>query len=595
VVAKGTPKDGASEPVDYRILGPLEARRNDEEIALGGAKQRTLLAVLLLHANASVPRDRLIDELWGDKPPETARATLQVYVSQLRKALGREAIETRGGGYGIWLRDGALDADRFERLVHDARDRPAEIQAEGLREALALWRGEHPLADVDDSVGSSERARLVEQRLAALEQRVQADLELGRHADLVPELEALVRDHPLRERLRGQLMLALYRSGRQADALETYREGRRLLDEELGLKPREELRELEKSILVQDPAIAAPRRRGGPRAPETRRPRRRWAPPAAAVLVAGAVAAAVLALTTGASAVVVEPDSIAVIDPGSNRVIDDVHVGGQPVSVAVGYGSVWVADKDHGRVLRLDPVRRKVTAAIQVGSDVSDLAVGFGSVWAAGGDDGTVDRIDPVTNGVFRERGYTPPVRWVATDPAGRGLGVWATSGSSLVLIDPSSDEPAKWIRIPIPTGLAASNDDAWITTQDDRLLRFAGGVPYGPSGSPKASFFLESPVLAPATNATSVWLIAYGTEGQILTVPSGISTRVRSFARGGLFPLDLAVRRNALWSVDVRGTVRRYDVRLGKLKAAIRTAPTVRSAIAVGEGKVWVAIQRPS
>src|SRR5438128_2460027 len=196
--------------MEYRILGPLEVRDTDQEIALGGAKQRALLAVLLLHANTAVSRDRLIDELWGDEPPETARATLH--------------------------------ADRFERLVRGAHGRPLEVQAERLREALALWRGGHALADLDDSVGRSERARLGEQRLTALERRIDADLGLGRHAELVPELDALVRDHPVRERFRGQLMLALYRSGRQADALEAYREGRRLLDEELGLEPSEELK-----------------------------------------------------------------------------------------------------------------------------------------------------------------------------------------------------------------------------------------------------------------------------------------------------------------------------------------------------------------
>jgi DNA-binding SARP family transcriptional activator len=201
--------------VEYRILGPLEVIEDGQRVALAGAKQRALLAILLLHANETVSRDRLIDDLWGDEPPETAKTALQVHVSQVRKDLGSEAIVTRAPGYLVEVEEGQLDADRFEQLVDAARNKPASETAEDLREALALWRGPL-LADLDDSVARAERARLEERRLAALEQRMEADLELGRHDDLVPELEGLAREHPLRERLRGQLMLALYRSGRQA-------------------------------------------------------------------------------------------------------------------------------------------------------------------------------------------------------------------------------------------------------------------------------------------------------------------------------------------------------------------------------------------
>ena len=185
-----------------------------------------------------------------------------MYVSQLRKALGRDLILTQPPGYLIRVSDGELDLHRFERLVATARTEEPAQAARLLREGLALWRGA-PLAELSDSFAPAERARLEEQRLAALEQRIQADLALGRHAELVPELEGLVREHPLRERLRGQLMLALYRCGRQADALEVYRSGRRLLDEELGLKPDDELQRLERAILNHDPSldVAGSRRR----------------------------------------------------------------------------------------------------------------------------------------------------------------------------------------------------------------------------------------------------------------------------------------------------------------------------------------------
>src|SRR5919109_4011287 len=222
--------------MEFRILGPLEVSEEGRVLRLGGSKQRALLASLLLHANEVVSRDRLSDELWGASPPDTAPTALQVYVSQLRKALGRDLILTQPPGYLIRVGDGELDLHRFEQLVAAARtDEPAQA-ARLLREGLALWRGA-PLAGLGDSFAPAERARLEEQRIAALEQWIDADLALGRHAAVVTELEALVREHPLRERLRAQLMRALYRSGRQADALELYRQTRRELSEELGLDP----------------------------------------------------------------------------------------------------------------------------------------------------------------------------------------------------------------------------------------------------------------------------------------------------------------------------------------------------------------------
>ena len=243
--------------MEFRILGPLEVLDEGRPVALGGAKQRALLAVLLLHANEVVSRDRLIDELWGGEPPDTANTALHVHVSQVRKLLRRDAIVTQNPGYLIRISDGELDLHRFERLVATARAEEPAQAARLLREGLALWRGA-PLAELGDSFARAERARLEEQRLAALEQRIDAELALGRHAELVPELEGRVREQPLRERLRGRLMLALYRSGRQADALEVYRSGRRLLDEELGLKPDDELQRLERAILNHDPSLESP-------------------------------------------------------------------------------------------------------------------------------------------------------------------------------------------------------------------------------------------------------------------------------------------------------------------------------------------------
>jgi DNA-binding SARP family transcriptional activator len=240
--------------MEFRLLGPLEIRTSDGTLPLGGEKQRALLALLLLNANRVVARDRLVDELWGERPPETAVATIQVYVSRLRKLLPEGTLATRPPGYVLAVEPDAVDLQRFERLVGAARDADPARSSELLREALALWRGP-PLAEfAEEPFARAAAGRLEELRLAALEQRVEADLELGRHAELVGELEGLVAEHPHRERLHGQLMLALYRAGRQADALAAYRRARAALDE-LGLEPGAALRQLERQILAQDPEL----------------------------------------------------------------------------------------------------------------------------------------------------------------------------------------------------------------------------------------------------------------------------------------------------------------------------------------------------
>src|SRR5215831_12025632 len=231
--------------MEFRVLGPLEVVVEGQPVALGGARQRALLAILLTRANEVVSTDRLIDELWGERLPRAAANTVQYYVSQLRKALGSDRIVTQPPGYRIRVEPGELDLERFEALVESGG-------AGELREALRLWRGQALAEFVDETFAQPEIKRLEELRLAALEKRIDADLALGRHAELVGELEALVGWHPLRERLRQQLMLALYRSGRQADALAAYQSARRTLVEQLGLEPSPSLQELERAILRQD-------------------------------------------------------------------------------------------------------------------------------------------------------------------------------------------------------------------------------------------------------------------------------------------------------------------------------------------------------
>jgi DNA-binding SARP family transcriptional activator len=238
---------------EFRILGPLEVAAADgEPLQLGGQKQRALLAVLLLHANEVVSTDFLVDALWGDHPPRTATTSLQNSISALRKLLGADLLVTRAPGYRLVVEPEAIDLVRFERLVASARAlEPAERSGQ-LREALGLWRGD-PLAEVAfEPFAVAEARRLDELRLSALEELFEAELAAGGAAEIVAELESLVARHPLRERLRGQLMLALYNSGRQADALTAYQEARRMLVEELGLEPGPHLQDLHARILRQE-------------------------------------------------------------------------------------------------------------------------------------------------------------------------------------------------------------------------------------------------------------------------------------------------------------------------------------------------------
>ena len=251
--------------MEFRILGPLEALEDGHPLALGRLKERIVLAVLLLHANEFVSRERLIDELWGVTPPATARKAVNVYVSKLRKTLsrnGHDPIATAEGGYRLLVDRDLLDADRMRGLVARARERMADGESEAasrlLQEALALWRGPTLAGLVLESFGRDEVAQLDELRLTVLMDRIDCDLAQGRHEHVLGELQVLVREHPLRERLRAQQMLTLYRADRQADALDAYQQARHDLIDELGIEPSESLQRLQQAILRHDPALEAP-------------------------------------------------------------------------------------------------------------------------------------------------------------------------------------------------------------------------------------------------------------------------------------------------------------------------------------------------
>jgi DNA-binding SARP family transcriptional activator len=241
--------------LEVRILGSLEVWDGGNPLQLGGQRQRAVLAILAVHAGEVVPSERLITELWGESPPPTASTALQNAISQLRKALGPEIVETRSPGYRLGIEPSAVDSHRFEQLLHDAREAEPQQRVALVQDALQLWQGPALGDFAYETFAQNEAARLEELRLHAVEERIEAELELGAASELVSELESFVRENPLRERPRGQLMLALYRSGRQAEALQAYQEARRSLVEDLGIEPTPALQQLHASILRQESAL----------------------------------------------------------------------------------------------------------------------------------------------------------------------------------------------------------------------------------------------------------------------------------------------------------------------------------------------------
>jgi DNA-binding SARP family transcriptional activator/streptogramin lyase len=376
----------------FHVLGRLEVYSDGVAVDLGPRKQRALLALLLLNANRVVSMERLIDDLWGDAPPSTARAALQVYVAGLRKALNDDGanLRTREPGYVLEVEDGALDLDRFTHLRAEARAaNGSERRAALLHEALLLWRDE-PLPELrSEPFSPAAVAQLEQLRLGALEERIDVDLALGRDAELVTELERLVGEHPYRERLRAQLMLALYRSGRQADALDAYQAGRRALHEELGLEPGKDLRDLEAAILRHDELLSPTRPVSAvqpDQPPTTRRLSRR------ALIAAGGAGFAAVALGAGlaglrlggSSGARIKPGSVGVVDPVAGQVIAEVPVGFSSPLIAAGEGFVWLVDTKGHTLTRIDPVTNaSLSWGIPADGIPIGLAAGEGSVWIA--------------------------------------------------------------------------------------------------------------------------------------------------------------------------------------------------------------------
>jgi len=585
----------AAPKLQFRILGPLEVWRDGAIVDLGTRKQRAVLAVLLLNANRVVATERLIDELWGDTPPETARSALQVYVAGLRKALGGDgsALRTSAPGYVLDVEPGTLDLDRFTALQAKARaDGDGERRSEVLREALALWR-DTPLADLStEPFAAKAVARLEEQRLEALEQRIDADLALGRHASLVLELEALVAEQPYRERPRAQLMLALYRSGRQADALRAYQTARRTLGDELGLEPGPELRELEAAILRHDARLSL----DGSVASAAEEPAQHFASRralmVAAVVLVVAAASAALLLSDGPTPLTVPPGSVAAIDPAENEVVAVLSVGSRPGPIAYGAGSLWVGNLEGRTLTRIEPRGRRILNTIGLPATPSGIDVGFDAVWVAHGRSGQLSRVDPAFDRVTTTVDLVGRAVYQPTGGVVVGAGaVWVVFGkSTLVRVQPAGARASGSTLTDVGAAdVLVAHGSVWVSNSGGASVQRFEPTTF--EVGPLSDLTVGRAPSGIAADREAVWVAISGEDVVARIDPSASSIVTIPVGDG---PEAVAVGAGAVWVANrLDGTVSRVDPQTNEVVATIEVG-NAPSGLAFADGQVWLTVQAP-
>ena len=558
-------------PVDFVILGSLQVIEAGRPLPLGGAKQRALLAILVLHANEVVSRDRLIDGIWNGRLPASPTQALDTYVSRLRKLLGPDRILRRADGFVLTVEPQELDLDRFE-----------ERAARGeFGEALAVWRGA-ALADLRlEPFASAEAERLEERRLDILEERIEADLRHRRGTELVSELERLVREHPMRERLLGQLMLALYRAGRQAAALEEYRRAKRRLSEELGLEPGPQLQELERRILEHDPGLGRPL--SGSRQTK-RRPRR--VPVAATLLVAAGAAAAIVTSTrwTPASPVAHAGTSrLIAVQLDSQSLSSAAGLPAAPDAIGSASGSLWLADANDQSVLQVDPSSDRIVDRIHVGAEPGSLVAGGGAVWVASTLGGTIERLDPASEMISQR---IPLGHKSTTAIAFRHGNLWVadTTDDALLELDAKTGKPKRTIPLNIrPTSLVVGDRAIWVA--DDNAgsvseVDLRSGQTAAPInvGNGPAALVLGDGALWVANNLDStVSRVDPKTDAVVATIPVGSG------------PASLAFSDDAVWVAnEYSGTISRIDPSQNAVTATLNVGgtPVVLKGVS---GRLWV------
>jgi len=637
--------------VEFRILGPLEVLEEGEQLPLPRLKERVVLAVLLLHANEFVSRERLIDDLWGEAPPPTARQAVNVYLSQLRKALsraGEDPITTESGGYRLQVESDALDASRMQVLVASAREHASKGEpapaAERFREALSVWRGPSLAGLPLESLGRDEVAQLDELRLAVLMDRIDCDLELGRHEHVLGELSLLVREYPLRERLRAQQMLALYRADRQADALDAYAKARQTLVDDLGIEPSEALQRLQQAILRHDPSLetaagtaavngvppsaAAPppildhdptllaveepagRSPSDPSVPpeERRLSRRRLFALGAALVVLAGAAAGVVELSSGSSRPAkhdlgaIPGNSVGAVDPSTSRITSAVSVAGGPDRLASGSGKLWATTG--GLLMGINPRTAKIVQIVEPGIHPTDVAAGGDAIWVFDDSSGTVAQVDPDYGSVTRrfgiprrgaDRGEDSAYGEPTSISVGRNA-VWIANGpGGLVRIDPRDGSYSTISTDAGIDGVAAGGGAVWavsgpaaeVLRLDPRTNRVTDVIPLASRPGALSPY----PYMV-AVGKSSVWVVNGNTDavtkidptqrGVIATIPLGHIAN----------SLGLTVGAGAAWVVDAAdGKLIRIDASTNDVTSIPLGVNQARDVVFV-DGAVWVSVQ---
>jgi YVTN family beta-propeller protein len=568
----------------FAVLGPLEVSLDQGPLSLGGRKQRTLLAVLLLHANEIVPRDELTDALWGERVPPSAAESLDAYVYRLRKLLGHDRLLRARGGYVLRVEAGERDIDAFEGLAaragHAAAAGDQETAVDALNQALALWRGPAWVDVLDLPPANTDARRLEELRLGALESRIEAELATGAGAELVAEMEQLVSEHPLRERLVFSLMLALYRAGRHADALEVFGVARGRLIDELGLEPGPGLRELHQQILEHDPSLGAPRlflpARGS---------RRRSTLAAAAVLAVAAIVVGFL-LSAGAASPQQRlgqgASGVVAVNAAADRVSLATRLPGSASAVTSGAGSVWVTDSGDGTVSRIDQSSGALVDRIPVGGDPTSIASGAGSIWIADTDGATVLRINPTTESVtqrIRLDGANPDALAFA---AGR-LWVADSSTRAIYKLDPATGAVLQTIALNVaPSAIAFGTGALWVAGYDSGVVLKLGAR----SGHPMASVRVGTGPASLTFADGNLW-VANSLDSTVSRVDP-VSLSVRATIPVGSGPSAVVADDGSVWVAnEYSGSVSRIDPRRSAVvaTAAIGGKPT---SLTVDGARLW-------
>jgi DNA-binding SARP family transcriptional activator len=594
--------------VEFRILGPLEVVEDGNPVALGTLKERLVLSVLLLHANEFISRERLIDDLWGEAPPPTAHKAVNVYLSKLRKTLvheGNDPIETAAGGYRLRVEPELVDAGRMQRLVAEARESVSngELQngADLFQKALSLWRGPTLAGLQLESRGRDEVAQLEELRLAALMERIDCDLALGRHEQVLPELNVLVREHPLRERLRAQQMLALYRADRQAEALDAYVEARGTLVDDLGIEPSEALQRLQQAILRHDSSLETPTGTAAVNglalaAPSQAPPNdvvqqgsRRWFRPrrwqlvlAGVALLAGAVTGAAVLATSASATPKVGPNSLVQLNPHTGKPILVAQVGSLPGPIAITPTAIWTANYGSDDVSRLDLETHKVeTRGVTPGQPFDIVFDREGNAW--------------VTNTPANDQ----PVRRSVVIRLGSGAG-----GTLPGPIGPSHVDP---VGFPLPmAGLEAfGSNHVWV------VVGFHGPLPgdnrvavVDVRDDQVSVLHLDESATSVAYGYGTAWIGTYGanlgatTDNRIEAFRAGHPkpkkiVLVKQGANWG--PVSIAVGGGAVWAATCCDSGNQlWKINPITLRVVLRVdLPAVDGGpgeLAVGAGGVWMA-----